>query len=196
MDCRITDSRVVVRDGSIVSVPPDHFSIARRQDGYYGLVKKINQNDERAWVLWAEDNTISIKDVVLLRLETSIPHDKSPKSTPLREVFKVINPSAKEKQVAEQKINKKKFNLCIKPSTENSLEPIVDFDFCEADESIPNAAHEPGKRALIIFFWDSSPQLFNSPVETLSIQVMLTFYSWIKSLWGQITWLKMFLSFL
>ena len=48
MDCRITDSRVVVRDGSIESVPPDHFSIARRQDGYYGLVKKMNQNDERA----------------------------------------------------------------------------------------------------------------------------------------------------
>ena len=64
----------------------------------------------------------------------------------------MVNTSVKEKQVAEQKINKKKFNLCIKPSTEDSSEPIVDFDFHEADGSTPNAAHEVDKRALIIFF--------------------------------------------
>ena len=77
MDCRITDCRVVVREGSIVSVPPDHFDVAVRQDRYYGLVKKIIQNNEKAQKSWVEDNTISIEDVVLLQLETSIPHEKS-----------------------------------------------------------------------------------------------------------------------
>ena len=77
MDCRITDCRVVVREGSIVSVPPDHFGIAGRQDRYYGLVKKIIQNDKKVQNSWVEDNTISIKDVVLLQLETSMPHEKS-----------------------------------------------------------------------------------------------------------------------
>ena len=43
----------------------------------------------------------------------------------------------------------KKLNLHIAPSTEDSLEPIVDFDLCEADGSTPNAAHEPGKGALL-----------------------------------------------
>ena len=40
-------------------------------------------------------------------------------------------------------------NLHIEPSTEDSLEPIVDFDLHEADGSTPNAAHEPGKGALL-----------------------------------------------
>ena len=44
-------------------------------------------------------------------------------------------------------------NLCLKPSTVDSSEPIVDFDFHEADGSTPNAANEPGKRAIIIFFF-------------------------------------------
>ena len=149
MDCRITDCRVVVREGSIVSVPPDHFGVAVRQDRYYDLVKKIIKNDEKAQKSWVEDNTISIEDVVLLQLETSIPHEKSPRWTPLRGASEVVNPSPKEKQVAEQKIDKKKLNLHIKPSTEDSLEPIVDFDLHEADGSTPNAAHEPGKGALI-----------------------------------------------
>ena len=56
---------------------------------------------------WIEDNTIPIEDVILLQLETSMPHEKSPKSTPLRGASDAVNPSAKEKQVAEQKINKK-----------------------------------------------------------------------------------------
>ena len=77
MDCRITDCRVLVREGSTVSVPPDHFHIAGRQDRYYGLVKKIIQNDKKVQNSWVEDNTISIKDVVLLQLETSMPHEKS-----------------------------------------------------------------------------------------------------------------------
>ena len=84
-------------------------SIAGRQDRLYGLVKKIIQNDEKAQVSWVEDkdNTNSIEDVLLLQLETLMPHEKSPKSTPLRGVSEVVNPSPKEKQVAEQKINKK-----------------------------------------------------------------------------------------
>ena len=97
----ITDCRVVVREGSIVSVPPDHFDFAGRQDRSSGLVKKIIQNDEKARVSWVEDNTISIKDLVLLQLETSMPHEKSLKSTLLRGAFELVNPSAKEKQVAE-----------------------------------------------------------------------------------------------
>ena len=62
---------------------------------------------------WVEDNTISIKDAVLLELEISIPHEKSPKSTRLRGAWLILQPSAK---VAEQKIHKNKFNLHIKPS--------------------------------------------------------------------------------
>ena len=65
----------------------------------YGLVKKIIQNDEKAPVSCVEDkdNTNSIKDVLLLQLETLMPHEKSPKSTPLRGVSEVVNPSPKEK---------------------------------------------------------------------------------------------------
>ena len=73
MDCRIIDCRVAVREGSIVSVPSDHFGIAGREDRYYGLVKKIIQNDEKARVSWFEDNTVSIEDVGNLQLETSMP---------------------------------------------------------------------------------------------------------------------------
>lgn len=62
---------------------------------------------------WVEDNTISIKDAVLLELETSVPHEKSLKSTPLRGTWLILQPSAK---VEEQKIHKNKFNLHIKPS--------------------------------------------------------------------------------
>ena len=79
MGCSITDCRVVVREGSIVPVPPNHFVIAGRHDHYFGLVKNIIQNDEKTRVSWIEDDTISIKDVVLLQLETSMPHEKSPK---------------------------------------------------------------------------------------------------------------------
>ena len=47
MDCKTTDCRVVARKGNIVSVPPDHFGVAGRQNWYYGLVKKIIQNGEK-----------------------------------------------------------------------------------------------------------------------------------------------------
>ena len=46
MDCRITNCRVAISKENIVSVPPDHDGIAGRQDCYYGLVKKIIQNDK------------------------------------------------------------------------------------------------------------------------------------------------------
>ena len=47
MDCRITNCRVAISKGNIVSVPPDLVGIAGRQDCYYGLVKKITQSDKR-----------------------------------------------------------------------------------------------------------------------------------------------------
>ena len=64
MDCRITDCRVVVREGSIISVPPDHFGIAGRQDSYYGIVKKIIQNDEKARVAWVKITLRQLKILV------------------------------------------------------------------------------------------------------------------------------------
>ena len=108
MDCRITDCRVVVREGSIISVPPDHFGIAGRQDRYYGIVKKIIQNDEKARVAWVEDNTTSIEDLGILQLETSMPETTAKSTTPREVPEVVINPPAKKKPVVGQKINKKK----------------------------------------------------------------------------------------
>ena len=151
MDCRITDCRVVVREGSIISVPPDHFGIAGRQDRYYGIVKKIIQNDEKARVAWVEDNTTSIEDLGILQLETSMPETTAKSTTPREVPEVVINPPAKKKPVVGQKINKKKFDLRIQPFSEDSTEPRVEFDLCDAVGSTPNIGYAPGKRAMNSF---------------------------------------------
>ena len=49
MDCRITDCKVVVRGGSLVSVPLNHFGLEERLDRYFGQVIRVVQ-DENARV--------------------------------------------------------------------------------------------------------------------------------------------------
>ena len=51
MDCRIIGSKILVRDGSIVSVPPNHFGINNRNTHYYGTVVRLVHNDQ-ARVKW------------------------------------------------------------------------------------------------------------------------------------------------
>ena len=51
MDCRITDSKNVLRADSIVSVPPDHFEEEAQTERYFGAVLRLTQ-DERARARW------------------------------------------------------------------------------------------------------------------------------------------------
>ena len=48
MDCRIIDCKVVIRDGSIISVAPNHFGISERKDHYYGKVIRLIENQNSA----------------------------------------------------------------------------------------------------------------------------------------------------
>ena len=91
MDCRIVDSNIVVRDGSIVSVPPNHFGINKINIRYYGTVVMLVHNDQ-ARVKWYDDNSVSVETLETLKLETAIP---------LRE---------------ETEKKKKKFEIRIKPT--------------------------------------------------------------------------------
>ena len=73
MDCRIIDKKVLLRDGSAISVPPNHFDDTKRIERYYGVVLKLIQNGKQAQVQWIEDNSKSIEDIEHLQLETEIP---------------------------------------------------------------------------------------------------------------------------
>ena len=112
MDCRITDCKVVLREDSIVSVPPHHFEEEGRTLRYFGIIKKMIQGDERARVLWCEDNTTSIEDVNILQLETFLPAQSA---------------IAKDTEDHEKK---KKFVLRIQPST--SAPDDIDLDIVSA----------------------------------------------------------------
>ena len=48
MDCRIIDNKVEFRDGSVASVPPNHFDDTERIERYYGVVLKLIQNGKQA----------------------------------------------------------------------------------------------------------------------------------------------------
>ena len=68
MDCRIIDCKVVIRDGSQVSVAPNHFGQAGRSDRYFGRVLRV-VHDESSQIKWFEDDTISIQLLDVLQLE-------------------------------------------------------------------------------------------------------------------------------
>ena len=72
MDCQIIDSKIVLRAGSLVSVPPNHFGDNNHKDRYFGKVLHLTQ-DHKTYVKWFEDDTISIEDLVLLSLEVEVP---------------------------------------------------------------------------------------------------------------------------
>ena len=46
MDCRIIDSKIVVKDGNIVSVSPYYFGINKRNTCYYWTVVRVVHNDQ------------------------------------------------------------------------------------------------------------------------------------------------------
>ena len=77
MDCRIVDCKVV-RDGSLVSVAPNHFGQADRSDCYFGRVVRV-VHDASAQIKWFEDDTISIKLLDVLQLQVEISEKKKPK---------------------------------------------------------------------------------------------------------------------
>ena len=79
MDCRIIDSKIVLRAGSLVSVPPNHFGDNNRKGRYFGIVLHLTQDHHKACVKWFEDDTISVEDLVLLTLKVKVP--KVPKFT-------------------------------------------------------------------------------------------------------------------
>ena len=68
MDCRIIDCKVVLRDGSLVSVAPNHFGQAGRSDRYFGRVVRV-VHDESSQIKWFEDDTISVEPLDVLQLE-------------------------------------------------------------------------------------------------------------------------------
>ena len=52
MNCRITDCKVVLGEGSIVSVPPNNFTDNETYDSYYGVIQKMIQINEMAQAKW------------------------------------------------------------------------------------------------------------------------------------------------
>ena len=78
MDCGIITCKIVVRDGSLVSVAPNHFGQSDRSDCYFGRVVRV-VHDESARNKWFEDDTISIEPLDVLLLEVEIPEKKKPK---------------------------------------------------------------------------------------------------------------------
>ena len=80
MNCRITDNKVVLRNGSAVSVPYNQFENTDQIERYNGAVLKLIQNGEQTWLLWIEYNAKSIEDIKHLQLETDIPHKKTKES--------------------------------------------------------------------------------------------------------------------
>ena len=77
MNCRITDNKVVLRNGSAVSVPYNQFENTEQIERYNGAVLKLIQNGEQTWLLWIEYNAKSIEDIKHLQLETDIPQKKT-----------------------------------------------------------------------------------------------------------------------
>ena len=73
MGCKIIDNQVVLRDGSIISVPQDYFGDPEQTDCYFGKVLKMIDNGKQVRVQWIQDNTKSIEDVDNLQLETEFP---------------------------------------------------------------------------------------------------------------------------
>ena len=71
--CKIIDNQVVLRDGSIISVPQDYFGDPEQTDCYFGKVLKMIDNGKQVRVQWFQDNTKSIEDVDNLQLETEFP---------------------------------------------------------------------------------------------------------------------------
>ena len=63
MDCRIIDCKVVIRDGSIISITPYHFGIDERKENYYGKMIELIENQNSARVRRFEDNAISIESL-------------------------------------------------------------------------------------------------------------------------------------
>ena len=72
MDYRIVDSKIVVQDGIIVSLPPNHFGINKRNICYYGTAVRLVHSDQ-ARMKWYEDNSVSVETLEALKLETAIP---------------------------------------------------------------------------------------------------------------------------
>ena len=68
MDYRIIDNKVVLIDGSIVSVPADYFEDSEHTDCYFGKVLKMIDNVKQGRVQWIQYNTKSIEDVDNLQL--------------------------------------------------------------------------------------------------------------------------------
>ena len=54
MDCRIIDCKVVIRDGSIISLALYHFGVDEKKDHYYGkMITSINKKSKfsKSWVI-------------------------------------------------------------------------------------------------------------------------------------------------
>ena len=73
MDCRIYDPKVVIRENSVVSVPPNHFGDNDRSSRFFGSVIRLVEDGNCARVKWNEDSTTSIEKVEDLALEKEIP---------------------------------------------------------------------------------------------------------------------------
>ena len=76
MDCRIYDPKIVIRDGSFVSVLPDHFGDDERTEKFYGIVVRLIQDGKQARVKWNEDGATSIENIDDLLLHNEIEKKK------------------------------------------------------------------------------------------------------------------------
>ena len=79
MNCRLTDNKVVLRNGSAVSVPYNQFENTEQIERYNGAVLKLIQNGEQTWLLWIEYNAKSIEDIQIISSLRQIYHKKKTK---------------------------------------------------------------------------------------------------------------------
>ena len=80
MNCRLTDNKVVLRNGSAVSVPYNQFENTEQIERYNGAVLKLIQNGEQTWLLWIEYNAKSIEDIQIISSLRQIYHIKKQKN--------------------------------------------------------------------------------------------------------------------
>ena len=72
-----------------MSVPTNHFGDEGREERYFDTVLHLTQ-DNKARMKWFEDDSVSVKEVAVLNLETEVPQNDKPKFQlrikPVREI--------------------------------------------------------------------------------------------------------------
>ena len=138
MNCKIIDSKTVDRSGSVVSVPVNHFSDEGREERYFGTVLHLTQ-DNKACMKCFEDDSVSLKEVAVLNLETEVPKKDKPKFKlrikPVREIPPKDDTDFTETVILHQNVVSPIDTSSPGPSYRASHTAPIDYREKESDES-------------------------------------------------------------